>query len=84
MQEVLYRLLEQIIEAGQKQGMDQKTLVAKAGLGASTLSKLKQADDVRFSTLLRLANVVGLRLSLSSNDPVLEKLIERNFFDNEE
>ena len=47
MQEVLYRLLEQIIEAGRKQGMDQKTLVAKAGLGASTLSKLKQADDVR-------------------------------------
>ncbi len=84
MQEVLYRLLEQIIEASQKQGMDQKTLVAKAGLGASTLSKLKQADDVRLSTLVRLANVVGLRLTLSSNDPVLEKLIERNFFDNEE
>ncbi len=84
MQEALYRLLEQIIEAGRKQGMDQKTLVAKAGLGASTLSKLKQADDVRLSTLMRLANVVGLRLTLSPNDPVLEKLIERNFFDNEE
>jgi len=84
MQEALTRFLEQIIEAGQKQGMDQKTLVANAGLGASTLSKLKQADDVRLSTLMRLANVVGLRLTLSANDPVLEKLIERNFFDNEE
>ncbi len=83
MHETLHRLLEQIIEAGRKQGMDQKSLVAKAGLGASTLSKLKQADDVRLSTLMRLANVVGLRLTLSSNDPVLEKLIERNFFDNE-
>ncbi len=84
MREVLSRLLEQIIEAGRNQGLDQKTLVARAGLGASTLSKLKQADDVRLSTLVRLANVVGLRISLSPNDPVLEKLIERNFFDDNE
>ncbi len=84
MREVLSRLLEQIIEAGRNQGLDQKTLVARAGLGASTLSKLKQADDVRLSTLVRLANVVGLRISLSPNDPVLEKLIERNFFDDDE
>jgi len=84
MREVLSRLLEQILEAGRNQGLDQKTLVARAGLGASTLSKLKQADDVRLSTLVRLANVVGLRITLSPNDPVLEKLIERNFFgDNE-
>ncbi len=83
MREVLSRLLEQIIEAGRNQGLDQKTLVTRAGLGASTLSKLKQADDVRLSTLVRLANVVGLRISLSPNDPVLEKLIERNFFDDE-
>ncbi len=83
MREVLSRLLEQIIEAGRNQGLDQKTLVARAGLGASTLSKLKQADDVRLSTLVRLANVVGLRITLSPNDPVLEKLIERNFFDDE-
>ncbi len=84
MREVLSRLLEQIIEAGRNQGLDQKTLVARAGLGASTLSKLKQADDVRLSTLVRLANVVGLRISLSPNDPVLEKLIDRNFFDDNE
>ncbi len=84
MREVLSRLLDQILEAAREQGLDQKTLVARAGLGASTLSKLKQADDVRLSTLERLANVVGLRLSLTPNDPVLEKLIERNFFDDEE
>lgn len=84
MREVLSRLLEQIIEAGRNQGLDQKTLVARAGLGASTLSKLKQADDMRLSTLVRLANVVGLRISLSPNDPVLEKLINRTFFDDNE
>ena len=81
MQELLSRLLTQIIEAGQNQGLDQKSLVARAGLGASTLSKLKQANDVRLSTLTRLANVVGLRITLTPNDPVLEKLIDRNFFD---
>ena len=84
MREILSSLLQQIVEAAQHQGLDQKTLVARAGLGASTLSKLKQADDVRLSTLERLANVVGLRLTLSSNDPVLEKLFERNFFDGDE
>ncbi len=84
MNKILSGLLEQIIEAGKNQGMDQKTLVAKAGLGASTLSKLKQADDVRLSTLERLANVVGLRLTLSPNKPILEKLLDRNFFSNNE
>ncbi len=58
----------------------QKTLVQKAGLSASTLSKLKQADDVRLSTLERLASVVGLRINLVSNDPVLEKLLNRKLF----
>ncbi|HEB55940.1 MAG TPA: hypothetical protein ENI98_06465 [Gammaproteobacteria bacterium] len=80
MHEVLSSLLTQIIEAAQHQGMDQKTLVARAGLGASTLSKLKRANDVRLSTLVRLANVVGLRLTLSPNNPILEKLFDRNFF----
>ncbi|VAX13223.1 hypothetical protein MNBD_GAMMA24-1160 [hydrothermal vent metagenome] len=82
MHEILSHLLEQIIEAARKQGLDQKTLVSKAGLGASTLSKLKQAEDVRLSTLVRLANVVGLRPTLTPNNPVLEKLLDRNFFNN--
>jgi len=84
MNKILSGLLEQIIEAGKNQGMDQKMLVTKAGLGASILSKLKQADDVRLSTLVRLANVVGLQLTLSPNKPILEKLLNRNFFSNNE
>ncbi len=84
MHDVLFSLLKQIIEAAKSQGLDQKTLVAKAGLGASTLSKLKQADDVRLSTLVRLAHVVGLRVTLSPNNPILEKLLDRNFFNENE
>ncbi len=80
MKTLLAALVHQIVDAGKDRGMDQKTLVQKAGLSASTLSKLKQADDVRLSTLERLANVVGLRVSLSPNDPVLEKLLDRTLF----
>ena len=80
MKTLLAALVDQIVDAGKNRGMDQKTLVQKAGLSASTLSKLKQADDVRLSTLERLANVVGLRVSLSANDPVLEKLLNRKLF----
>ncbi|MDH5573107.1 MAG: helix-turn-helix transcriptional regulator [Gammaproteobacteria bacterium] len=80
----LASLIEQIILAAKAKGLDQKRLLEKAGLGASTLSKIKQAGDVRFSTLERLANVVNLRISLSSNDPVLEKLMDRNFFSPED
>ena len=76
----LSSIIEQIIVAAKAKGLDQKKLVEKAGLGASTLSKIKRANDVRFSTLERLANVVELRISLTSNDPVLEKLMDRNFF----
>ncbi len=80
MKTLVTALVHQIVDAGKNRGMDQKTLVQKAGLSASTLSKLKQADDVRLSTLERLANVVGLRVSLSPNDPVLEKLLDRKLF----
>jgi len=80
MKTLLVALVDQIVDAGKTRGMDQKTLVHKAGLSASTLSKLKQADDVRLSTLERLANVVGLRVSLIANDPVLEKLLDRTLF----
>jgi len=84
MKTLLAALVHQIVDAGKSRGMDQKTLVQKAGLSASTLSKLKQADDVRLSTLERLANVVGLRVSLSPNDPVLEKLLDRKLFTDQE
>ena len=80
MKTMLAALVDQIVDAGKNRGMDQKTLVQKAGLSASTLSKLKQADDVRLSTLERLASVVGLRINLVSNDPVLEKLLNRKLF----
>lgn len=80
MSEPVDQLLAEIVASGKAQGLDQKAIVAKAGLGASTLSKAKAADDMRVSTLLRLANAVGLRLTLASNDPHLDKLLSRSLF----
>lgn len=81
MRDVILELIEQIVEAGRQQGLDQKMIAEKAGVGESMLSKAKQADDIRFSTLARLANAVGLRIELASNDPTLQGLMSRNLFD---
>jgi len=73
-------LLAEIIAAGKSQGLDQKKIVARAGVGASTLSKAKANADLRVSTLARLANAVGLRVSLAPNDPTLTSLLNRQLF----
>lgn len=80
MHELLEQLLNQIIEAGRSKGLDQQAIVERAGLGATRLSKAKRADDIRLSTLVRMANAVGLRIALVPNDPRLERLQSRNLF----
>ena len=76
-------LLAEIVATGKAQGLDQKAIVAKAGLGASTLSKAKAADDMRVSTLARLAAAVGLRVCLAAHEPTLDKLLSRSLFTDE-
>ena len=78
--EIIQLLLNEIITEGRKQGLDQRDIVRRAGLGDSTLSKAKAADDIRLSTLTRLANAVGLKLSLTTNKPNLEKIMNRDVF----
>ena len=83
MKETVESLLSEIVAAGKAQGLDQKAIVAKAGLGASTLSKAKAADDMRVSTLARLAAAVGLRVCLTPHEPTLDKLLSRSLFTDE-
>ncbi len=80
MQEKLDELLARILEAASARGWDQKTLLQRAGLGPTTLSKLKRAKDARLSTLERLANAVDLTLTLAPRAPVLERLMNRDLF----
>ncbi len=80
MQEKLDELLETILATARQRGWDQKTLLQRAGLGPTTLSKLKRARDARLSTLERLANAVDLTLSLRPREPLLEHLLARDLF----
>lgn len=74
------RLLRLIIEAGTSRGLREKDILNRAGLGKTTLSKIKKSGDTRVSTLSRLANAVGLRLTLASNNPTLDQLLKRELF----
>ena len=49
-----------ILSAANKQGIDQRTLAARAGIKAETLSRLKRKGNCRLETALNLAHVVGL------------------------
>lgn len=77
------RLLRLIIEAGASRGLHEKDILSRAGLGKTTLSKIKQAGDTKISTLSRLANVVGLRLMLAPHNPTLDQLLKRELFSSE-
>jgi transcriptional regulator with XRE-family HTH domain len=77
----LAELLDEIIAAGKRQGKTQAQLVAQAGLGAATLSRAKQADDVRYSTLERLAKTVGLRLGLVPDEPLAARVQKGELFE---
>ncbi len=83
MEETLNRLIGEILERAREQGLDQKRLLRRAGLGPTTLSKMKRAGDARLSTVERLANTVGLTLSLSPREPALEKILRRDLFGGE-
>lgn len=78
--DIIQSLLSEIISEGRKQGLDQQDIVRRAGLGASTLSKAKAANDIRLSTLTKLANAVGLKISLNTNKPNLERIMSRDVF----
>lgn len=77
------QLLHRIIEAGVTHGLREKDILSRAGLGKTTLSKIKKSGDARVSTLSRLAHVVGLRLTVVPNNPTLDQLLNRELFSSE-
>ena len=77
------QIVRQVIEAGAALGLREKDILSRAGLGKTTLSKIKAAHDARMSTLSRMANAVGLRLTLTPNNPTLNQLLNRELFSKE-
>ena len=77
---VTTQLLAQIIELGKRKGMKQKDLADRAGLSAETLSRAKKSGDMHLSSLQKLANIVGLKLCLSPDEPLMNKINSGSLF----
>ena len=77
---VTTQLLAQIIELGKRKGMKQKDLAERAGLSAETLSRAKKSGDMHLSSLQKLANIVGLKLCLSPDEPLMNKINSGSLF----
>jgi len=77
---IVNELLNEIIELGKSKGLKQKDLASRAGLSPETLSRAKKSGDMHLSSLLRLAEIVGMKLQLASDDPVLDKINNGSLF----
>ncbi len=62
------RLLQQVLEASDALGIDQTRLATQAGLQPETISRAKKRGDIKLSTLVRLAAVVGLEVALQPSN----------------
>jgi len=77
---IVNELLNEIIELAKSKGLKQKDLASRAGLSPETLSRAKKSGDMHLSSLLRLAEIVGMKLQLTSDDPVLDKINNGSLF----
>lgn len=73
-------LLNEIIELAKRKGLKQKQLAERAGLSAETLSRAKKSGDMHLSSLVKLAEIVGLKLTLTADNPVLDKISSGTLF----
>lgn len=67
------QLVAQILDTARSRGLSQKDLALRASVPEETLSRLKGKADVRTDVLERLANVVGLTVSLSSKGKTFQE-----------
>ncbi len=74
------QLLTQILDKAKRKGLKQKELAERAGLSAESLSRAKKAGDMHLSSLERLARIVGLKLCLSSDEPLMSKINNGSLF----
>lgn len=77
---VAINLLNEIIALSKRKGMKQKELAERAGLSAETLSRAKKSGDMHLSTLIRLADIVGMKLQLTTDNPVIDKITNGTLF----
>lgn len=73
-------LINRIISAGKKHNIDQNELAERAGIRPETLSRAKKNPNIHLDTLKDLARIVGLRVTLIPDSPVVEQLHDGTLF----
>ncbi len=73
-------IINEIIDAAKSQNISQGELSSRAGIRQETLSRAKKNSNLRFSTVLQLAQIVGLTLKLNTDNPVADKIQEGTLF----
>lgn len=66
-------LLTTILETGRAQGLSQKVVATRAGVPEETLSRMKGRQSIKTDVLQKLADVVGMQLSLTPSSPKIVK-----------
>jgi DNA-binding phage protein len=74
-------LLNQIIALGRQKGFRQQDIARRARLQPESLSRAKKSGDMYVSNLMELARVVGLKLVLVPDQPVIEKIDKGTLFE---
>ena len=62
MSTILHELVTEALATAKANGLSQKELADISSLGEVALSRLKKADDAKFSTLAELGRSVGKKL----------------------
>ncbi len=73
-------IINEIIEMAKSQNISQGELAVRAGIRQETLSRAKKKSNLRFKTVQQLAQIVGLKLKLSSDNPVVDKIQDGTLF----
>lgn len=77
MNKELHTLVSEALEAARQQGMKQKDLAEISSLDVVGLSRLKKANDAKFSTLLELGKSVGKKLIWVDDKTDLAELVSK-------
>ena len=73
-------IINEIIQMAKTQNISQGELASRAGIRQETLSRARKNSTLRFSTVLQLAQIVGLQLKLIPDNPVADKIQEGTLF----
>ncbi|WP_198263574.1 helix-turn-helix domain-containing protein [sulfur-oxidizing endosymbiont of Gigantopelta aegis] len=80
MSKSLLSILDAIITEGKHLGYTQKQICQKAGVSEVALSRARKQSDIRFSTLDKLLQSVGLKITTIADIPLSNLINDGELF----